>query len=244
MKRALLATLTSIFLLLPSLTWAADLLPAPAVSPPLEVPLDAGMVAEGLKEALTVAADRAVKSLAKPDGYSGNPAIRIGVPEELEHLPAYFRDRGFQSQVNEFILSLNRTAEKAAPKAAALFSTAIRELPLGDAVKILNNGDTAATDYFRKNCSEKLQNVFRPAIIAGMNEAGVSGAYREMMLKYDYESVAAFPVNEWPFDMEGYLTAKALDGLFRLMGEEERRIRKDPAARTTELLKKVFGTQK
>lgn len=187
-------------------------------------------------------AEKAVKAVAKPEGYSGNPALRIGVPEELEHLPPYFRDRGYQTEVNAFVLSLNRTAEKAAPKAAVLFSKAIRELSMDDTEKILNSGDTAATDYFRKNSSEKLQNAFRPVVAATMAEAGVSGAYREMMLKYDFESVADFPVENWSFDLEGYVTAKALDGLFQMMREEEKWIRKDPAAQTSEKIWKVFST--
>jgi len=243
MQRAFLAALTCFCLLLtPSLSAAADQAPATAVLPQ-EVSLDSATVVQGLTEALTIGTDRAAKALAKPDGYFGNKSIRIDVPSELEHLPPYFQDRGYQAQVNAFVMSLNRAAEKAAPKAPALFANAIRETVFDDPQKILNGGATATTDYFRQKNSEKLVNAFRPAVIASMSEAGVLRAYREMMEKYDYESVAAFPVDNWQFDLEGYVTGKALDGLFVMMGEEEKKIRKDPPARTTELLRKVFGAQ-
>ncbi|KAF0220579.1 MAG: hypothetical protein FD174_1233 [Geobacteraceae bacterium] len=242
MKRALFATLTCICLLLPPFpAGAADPLPAKPGEPPRVESTDIATVTQGLKEALTVAADRAVRAAAKPDGYAGNKSIRIDVPGELEHLPPYFMDRGYQAQVNAFILSLNRAAEKAAPKAAPLFAAVIRELPIDNAEKIVNGGGMAATDYLRQKASEKLHAAFRPAVVTGMGEAGVLSAYREMMAKYDYESVAAFPVDQWQFDLEGYVTGRALDGLIYLMGEEEKKIRKEPAARTTDLLRKVFG---
>jgi Protein of unknown function (DUF4197) len=242
MQRALLAAMTCLCLLLPPfLAGAADPASVKSAEPPRQESPDDGTVAEALKAALAVAAERSVTTLAKPDGYFANQSIRIGVPGELEHLPPYFRDPGFQAQVNAFILSLNRAAEMAAPKAAPLFSDAIRRTVFVEPRQVLNGGATVATDYFRKANADKLANAFRPAVIAGMREAGVLKAYREMMLKYDYESVATFPVDEWRFDMEGYLTDKALDGLFTMMGEEEKKIRSEPAARTTELLRKVFG---
>lgn len=239
MKRTLLATLAGFFLLLPP-CFAGGTDPLPA-SPPQEESLDADPVVKGVKELLTVASDRAAKAAAKTDGYFGNKAIRIGMPDELEHLPPYLQDRGFQSQVDAFALSLNRAAEKAAPKAATLFAAAIRETAFDDARKILNGGDTAATDYFRKKAAEQLYKAYTPAMAASMKEAGVSSAWRAMMDRYDGESVAPFPVGDWGFDLEGYMTGKALDGLFLMMGEEEKKIRKEPTARSTELLRKIFG---
>jgi hypothetical protein len=143
--------------------------------------------------------------------------------------------------VSAFVLSLNRAAEGAAPKAAKLFATAIRETAFDDPSKIVKGGATAATDYLRTRNFEMLAAAFRPAIVFSIKEAGVPRAYREMMEKYDYESVAPFPVDEWQFDLEGYLTGKALDGLFRMMGKEEQRIREEPTARTGELLRGLFG---
>jgi hypothetical protein len=242
MKRTLRASLICFWLLLPlSFAGAADPLPASPAPPPQAVSSDAGTGAQGVKELLTVAADRAVKAVAKTDGFAGNKAIRIGIPDEMEHLPTYIGKYGFQPQIDAFILSLNRAAEKGATKAAPLLAEAIRESAFDAPGKILNGGDTAATDYFREKNSEKLYNALKPAIIAGMNEVGVLPAYREMLAKYDEESVLVFPVDKWDFDMEGYVTGKTLDGLFSTMGGEEKRIRKEPAARTTELLRQVFG---
>ena len=243
MQRTLLATLVSLCLLIsPILAAASDPLPVPPASPPRQGGPDTGTAVQGVRELLAVATDRAVKAAAKPGSFSGNPAISVGMPEEMEHLPTYMAKYGHQPLFDAFLLSMNRTAEKAAPKAAALFADALREATIADPGKILNGGVTAATDYFRKNSAEKLAKAFLPAVTASMNEAGVLPAYREILAKYDYESVEIFPVDKWDFDMEGYLTGKALDGIFHLMGEEEKKIRKDPAAQTSELLRKVFGS--
>lgn len=246
MQRTLLATLASLFLLLAPCLAAAGT-PEPAAAPPAATQqataTECGATAQGLTEMLTVAADRAVRAVTKHNGYSGNPAIRVGVPAELEHIPPYFHDRGYQAQVNAFILSLNRSAEISIPKVAAHFYIAIQETTFEDAEKTMNSGATAASEYFRNKTYERMYKELRTSVAASMNEAGVARAYREMMEKYDYESVAAFPVNNWSFDLEGHVTVKALDGLFYSMGEEERRIRKDPAARNTELLRKVFATR-
>ena len=242
MKRALLASLTCFCLLLPqSFAGAAEPLPASPVPPPQAVSPDTGTEAQGVKELLTVAADRAVRAVARLDGFARNSSLRIGMPSDLEHLPTYIAKYGYQPQIDAFILSLNRAAEKGATKAAPLFVEAIRETAFDTPGKILSGGDTAATDYFRGKNSEKLYNALKPAIAAEMAEAGVLRAYREMLAKYDEESVLVFPVDKWDFDMEGYVTGKTLDGLFATMGGEEKRIRKEPAARTTELLRQVFG---
>jgi hypothetical protein len=242
MKRTLLTSLTCFWLLLPlSFAGAADPLPASPAPPPQAVSPDAGMDAQGVKELLTVAADRAIRAVAKTDGFTGNRSIRIGIPDDMEHLPTYIAKYGYQPQIDAFILSLNRAAEKGATKVAPLIAEAIRDTAFDDPRKILKGGDTSATDFFRGKSSEKLYNAFKPGIAAGMNEAGVLRAYRELLAKYDEESVLVFPVDEWQFDMEGYLTGKALDGLFAVMGDEEKKIRKEPAARTTDLLRKVFG---
>lgn len=228
MKRAFLATLSLFLFFLPFLAMGADALP------------DSAPVVRGLKDLLTVGSERAVKRGAKIDGYAGNKAIRIDLPDDLEHLPSRLVKFGFQAQLDAFVLSLNRAAEVSAPRAAGLFSVAIRETAFDDPRKILEEGDTGATDYFRKKSFDRLYKSFTPLVAAGMNEAGVFRAYREMMEKYEAESVASFPVDEWGFDLEGYVTEKALDGLFRMMGEEEKRIRKEPEARSTEPLRQVF----
>lgn len=229
--RTLFAALASLFLLIsPCLGGTPEPAAAPPAAPQQEISATCGPTAQGLIELLTVGADRAVSAVARRDGYFGNKSISIGVPGELEHLPIYLHDQGYQAQVKAFILSLNRAAEMSVPKVAAHFYVAIQETPFDDAEKIMNGGATAASDHFRKKNSEKLYKALRPAVAASMNEAGVRRAYTAMMDRYDAESVAPFPVGEWQFDLEGYVTAKALDGLFFQLGEEERRIRKEPPA--------------
>lgn len=242
MNRTLFATLASLFLFIPPcLAGTTEPAAAPPAAPQQEVSTACVSPAQGLNELLTVGADRAVSAVARRDGYFGNKSISIGVPDELEHIPIYLHDHGYQARVKAFILSLNRTAEISIPKVAAHFYIAIQETAFDDAEKIMSGGATAASDYLRRNASDRLYKALRPAIAASMVSAGVAKAYVEMMEKYDYESVAAFPVDNWSFDLEGHVTAKALDGLFFQLGEEERRIRKEPAARTTALLRQAFG---
>ena len=128
-------------------------------------------------------------------------------------------------------------AEKAAPKAAAIFVDAIKEMTFEDARQILGGGDTAATEFFRRKTHDKLYDAFKPIISASMDEVGVTRSYKEMMGKYE-----TIPfMDKQSLDLDHYVTNKALDGLFYMVGQEEERIRTDPAARGTELLKTVFG---
>lgn len=234
MRHAILAIAAfSLLYLSPCLAESTD----PFPSKPLQEPLDAGTITQALKAALTVEAERAVKTLSKPDGYFGDRTIRIDLPGELEHMPAYVSLYGYQAQLDALVLSMNRAAEKAAPRAALLFSDAIREMNFGDARAILNGGGTAATAYCRDKAYERLYNAYRPAIAASMNETGVDRSLREVLEKFN--DVPAIRIE--PFDLEEYVTGKALDGIFATMGEEEQKIRKNPAARSSELLRKVFG---
>ncbi|HEY5973872.1 MAG TPA: DUF4197 domain-containing protein, partial [Geobacteraceae bacterium] len=144
---------------------------------------------------------------------------------------------GMQRQVDEFVLSMNRAAEKAAPKAAGFFADAVREMTFADARGILQGGNTAATEFFRGKTAEKIQGAFRPAIATSMNEVGTTQAFKKVMGSY-----GALPFTpKVSFDLDQYVTAKAVDGLFYMLGEEEKKIRTDPAARATELLRTVFG---
>jgi hypothetical protein len=199
---------------------------------------DDARVASGLKEALTVGTTNAVAATSKIDGYYGNEAIRILMPEKIRKVSDVLGKMGYRKEVDEFILSMNRAAEKAAPHAKDRFVGAIREITFEDARKILDGGDTAATGYFREKTQKKLYDDLRPIVSASMGEAGVTRSYKEMIGKY----------NDLPFvgasgsvDLDHYVTSKALDGLFFTLGEEERKIRTDPAARVTDLLKTVFG---
>ncbi|MFQ5792898.1 MAG: DUF4197 domain-containing protein, partial [Acidobacteriota bacterium] len=173
----------------------------------------------------------------RPGGYFRNQAIKILMPEQLQTLEQGLRVVGYGPQVDEFVLSMNRAAERAAPAAKRIFWDAIGEMTFDDARKILDGGDTAATDYFKAKTSDELAAAFRPVVDQTMNEVGVTRQYKELVGRYE-----AIPfVKRVTFDVDEYVVTKALDGLFYVVGEEERKIRTDPAARVTDLLKEVFA---
>ena len=197
---------------------------------------DDSTVISGLKEAISIGTDKAVKEISKIDGYLGNQAIKILMPEKIQNVAEVLKKVGYQRQVDDFIISMNRAAEKAATKAKSYFVDAIKKITFEDARKILNSGDTAATDYFKAKTFDKLYGEFNPVISSSMNEVGVTRKYKEMMGKY-----TSLPfMKAESLDLDRYVTNKALDGLFYMIAQEEKKIRTDPAARITELLKKVF----
>jgi RNA binding exosome subunit len=199
--------------------------------------LDNDTVVSGLKEALSVGTKSAVASVSNTDGYFGNQMIKILMPEKIKNVADVLGKMGFQKQVDDFVLAMNRAAEKAAPEATNYFVGAIKEMTLQDGQKILNGGNTAATDYFKSKTSDKLYTAFKPIVSRSMEEVGVARAYKNMMSSY---SSLPFVKSE-SLDVDNYVTNKALDGLFYMVGQEEQKIRTNPAARTTELLKKVFA---
>jgi hypothetical protein len=196
-----------------------------------------GQIASGLKEALQVGTQNAVNLTGKTDGYFGNQAIKILMPEKLRTLETGLRAVGYGPKVDEFILSMNRAAERAAPSAKQIFSDAIGAMTFEDARKIWSGGDTAATEYFRVKTSDKLTSAFRPVVEKATNEVGVTRQYKELVGRYQ---TIPFAKAE-SLDVDQYVVTKGLDGLFFVLGEEEKKIRTNPAARTTELLKQVFG---
>ncbi|HEX6723462.1 MAG TPA: DUF4197 domain-containing protein [Burkholderiaceae bacterium] len=193
--------------------------------------------AAGIKEALAVGTERAVSSLSRVDGYFGNASVKIPMPSNLQKVADVARMAGYQKQVDEFILSMNRAAEAAAPLASRYFGDAIREMSLQDVRGILSGGNTAATQYFRGKTNDKLYAAFKPVVSQKVGEVGVARTYKDMIGRY--ESVPL--VSKQSLDIDDYVTNKSLDGLFHMVGEEEKKIRANPAARTTELLKTVFG---
>ena len=196
-----------------------------------------GTIVSALKQALSIGTENAVSAVSKPDGFWGNQAIKILMPEKIQKVADMLKKVGYEKQVDEFILSMNQAAEKAAPKAASYFVDSIKQMTFADAKKILNGGDTAATEYFRAKTYDSLYDEFEPIISSSMNDVGATRAYKNMMGKY--ESLPFVPKES--LDLDGYVTRKSLDGLFYMVGEEEKKIRKDPAARVTDLLKTVFG---
>ncbi len=194
-------------------------------------------LASGLKEALQVGTDNAVKLTGQTDGYFKNQAIKIVMPKNLAPVETGLRAVGFGPKVDDFVLSMNRAAEKAAPAAKQIFRDAILEMTIDDARKLFTGGDTVATDYFKAKTSERLTTAFRPIVSKTMNETGVSQKYQELTGRYTSIPFAKLP----SINLDDYVVAKALDGLFFMLGQEERKIRTDPAARITSLLKDVFG---
>jgi hypothetical protein len=195
-------------------------------------------VVAGLKEALQIGSGNAVSLAGKLDGYFGNEAIKILMPSELRTVEKALRGLGQGQKVDEFVLSMNRAAEKAAPAAKDIFWGAIKSMSFDDARKILGGGDTAATDYLRATTGDTLTSAFRPVVSDSLRDVGVLQKYKQ--LQDSYKSIP-FSSGLPSVDIEQYVVSKALDGLFRVLGDEERKIRKDPAARVTDLLKKVFS---
>jgi hypothetical protein len=198
---------------------------------------DESTTASGLKEALSIGTKNAVKNVSRVDGYFGNQAIKILMPEKIQKVANVLGKVGYQKEVDSFVLSMNRAAEKAAPQARSFFVDAIKEMTIDDARKILGGGDTAATEYFQRKTRDKLYGAFKPVVSSSMNEVGCTRSYKEMMGKY--ESIPF--MSKQSLDLDHYVTNKALDGLFYMVGQEEKKIRTDPAARVTDLLKTVFG---
>ena len=193
--------------------------------------------AAGIKEALAVGTERAVNGLAKLNGYFGNEAVKILMPSSIRKVADVARMAGYQKQVDEFILSMNRAAEAAVPLAASYFGDAIRDMTLEDVRGILAGGDTAATDFFKRKTHDRLYTAFKPVVSKKIDEVGTTRAYKDMMGRY--ESVPM--MGKQSLDLDDYVTEKSLDGLFYMVGQEEKKIRTNPAARTTDLLKSVFG---
>jgi hypothetical protein len=194
-------------------------------------------IGSGLKEALKVGTENAVNLTGKIDGYFLNQAIKILMPEKLKFFEKGLRAVGYGPQVDDFVLSMNRAAEKAAPAAKQIFWDAVGEMTFDDARKILSGSDTAATEYFKDKTTDRLTATFKPIVDKSMNEVGVTRQYNELVARY--ESIPF--VKKESFDLDQYVVTKALGGLFYMVGEEEKKIRKNPAARTTDLLKEVFG---
>ncbi len=202
-----------------------------------EQPLDEATVARGLREALRIGSGRATRRVGRLDGFLANELIRIRLPEELEKMADALRAIGFRRQVDELEVAMNRAAEQAAGEALDIFVAAIGDMTIADAFGILRGGDTAATDFLRGRTTETLRQRFEPIIATKMEKVGLYRTYGRLADTY----------NDLPFtrrpavDLESYLTDRALDGLFTTLAEEETRIREDPVARTTELLRKVFS---
>ncbi len=194
-------------------------------------------VIDGLRQALKIGTGNAVKMLSKNNGYAGNPKVRIPLPGSVKKLRKVFKLAGYGAQVDAFEMSMNRAAEHAAPKAKAVFVDAIGQMSFADAKKILNGRDNEATLYFQDKTSAQLTILLKPLINDSMSTVGATRKFQSLNRKLDSIPFA----DKMKFDLDQYVTDKALSGLFFMLAEEERKIRQDPAARVTGLLKEVFG---
>ena len=193
-------------------------------------------IVDGLKEALEIGTGNTVQALSQVNGYYDNPQLKIPLPQSFQKFEKILRTTGFASELDAFELSMNRAAEKAAPEAKTLFVDAIKEMTFSDADKILKGADNEATAYFKNKTAGKLQALFKPIIQQSIESVGVTRTYQSLS-----EKIQSIPfAGDYAVDLDAYVTEKSIDGLFIRLAEEEAKIRNDPAARVTDLLKKVF----
>ena len=201
-----------------------------------ETELSESTVIAGLKEALEVGTNNAVKMVSQAGGYLHNPKIRIPLPEPVQDASDVLRKAGMGKQLDQFERSMNRAAEKAAPKAKAIFWDAIKEMTFSDARKLLHGSDNAVTLYFKEKTYAQLSASFDPIIHEAMASVGVTHWFQRLN-----ETLRMIPFTEsFRLDLDQYVNEKALEGLFTMLAIEEKKIRQDPAARVTTLLQHVF----
>lgn len=196
-----------------------------------------GKVSQGIKQALELSARAASRQLSAPNGFLDNPAVRIPMPPEARKVERTLRNLGMGSLVDQAVTSMNHAAEHAAASAAPIFVQAIRHMSIADARQILSGSDTAATAYLRKTSGWQLQQAFKPVIDSSLEKTDATRYWSQVMAAY----------NQIPFvrkinpDLSSYVTQQAINGLFYALGQQEAKIRKDPSAQVTGLLKSVFG---
>ena len=190
----------------------------------------------GLKEALRLGTDSSAKRLSNLNGFFGDVAIKVLMPEEAKKVESTLRNFGMGAVVDKAILSMNRAAEDAASGVGNIFWTAIKGMSITDGLKILRGGDFAATDYLKSMTTAELTQKFRPVIEASLVKADATKYWKDMFTTYN-----KFSSKQVNTDLTAYVTERALSGLFLKISLEEQKIRKNPAAQVTDILKKVFG---
>lgn len=202
--------------------------------------LSSADIAEGLKEALTNGISKGSDLVSQVDGYFKNQEIKLPFPPEAKNAETKLRQMGLGSEVDKFILSLNRAAEDAAKEAKPIFVTAIKSMTIQDAASILQGAPDAATQYLKRTTSPQLKEKFKPVIQNSLNKVNATKYYADLIGTYNKIPM----VQKMNPDLDEYATDEAIEGLFIMIAKEEKNIRSNPAARTSELLKKVFGSQK
>ncbi|MBR2647627.1 MAG: DUF4197 domain-containing protein [Sediminibacterium sp.] len=193
-------------------------------------------IAEGLKEALIIGAEKGATLLSQPDAFLGNAARKILLPPEATKIENTLRQLGMGKQVDEAIVSMNRAAEDACKTAAPIFISAIKEMTLTDAVTILKGSDTAATSYLKEKTTAPLTTAFRPVIEGALEKTNATKHWNSLVTAYN-----RFSLKKINPDLAGYVTERTMQGVYQEIAAEEQNIRKNPAARTTALLKSVFN---
>jgi hypothetical protein len=200
--------------------------------------LTEGEIIQGLKEALTKGSGNAAELLNKQDGYNLNPKIRIPFPPDAQKVAKTLRDIGYGKKVDEFELTLNRSAEQAAKESAPIFKMAVKNMSFTDAKSILTGSDSAATVYLKNTTYDSLYTKFAPPVKTALDNTSATSKWTELASLYNKLPTTRHKVET---DLVAYTTNRALKGLFVTVAEEELKIRKDPMAQTTDILKKVFG---
>ncbi len=201
---------------------------------------------DGLKAALGQGVQQAVNSLGRNNGFLTNLAVKIPVPEQLRTVEKSLRFLKQDRMADDFVAAMNHAAEQAVPAAADVFAAAVRDLTIADAKSILGGATNSATLYFRRATESRLYDQFRPIVGRATDQAGVTSAYKQMLGKAgtagSLGSLSRSLLGAESADLDDYITHRTLDGLFKVIGDEEARIRQNPAARTTALLQQVFGS--
>jgi hypothetical protein len=195
-------------------------------------------VIQGLKDALTVGTNNSTAFASKLDGYYKNPALFIPFPAEAQKVKDYATKAGLNAQVEKFEMTLNRAAEEAAKDAAPVFINAVKGMSIGDGFAILKGSDNAATQYLKDKTTAELVQKFTPIVQAAINKVELTKYWNPLITNYNK---VPFVEKQNP-DLTAYVTERAIQGLFKLIAEEELKIRKDPAARVTDILQRVFGS--
>jgi len=193
-----------------------------------------------LRQALTQGASAAVASLGRADGFFGNPKVKIPLPESLKKTEKLMRGLGMGKQADELVLSMNRAAEAAVPEAKELLLNSVKQMTVQDAKSILTGGDDSVTQYFKRTTSAPLGEKFLPIVRRATEKVDLAEKYN----KYAKQAAKFGLIDKKDASVETYVTQKALDGLYLMIGEEERAIRNDPLGQSSKLLQQVFGALK
>jgi len=206
---------------------------------PGEIPPTASEVAEGLKEALIKGVSTGTDQLSKTDGYLGNPEVKIPFPPDVKKVEDRLRQLGLGSEVDKFVTTLNHGAEDAARDAKPIFYNAIQTLTIDDAWSILKGDPDAATQYLKRTTSSQLKDKFKPVIQTSLTRVNATKYYGDLVNTYNRIPLVE-KVNP---NLDDYATDLAIQGLFTMIAKEELNIRRDPVARTTDIMKRVFSYQ-